>query len=234
MVSRSRSLIRDENQKKEMIRKTAYRVMNQLGFDAASYSEIADCSGYGRPLVQMYFPKKDQFVLEMTEDYIELIFVILNDLGKLEGNSYEKTLRIAQVYFAVNLRDEQAVRLTRETLAHRSMMKKVFELYQMKAIALGFDADPEKVSRAIIKALGGIEELAMDDIDKGKEVDPCDIACQLVAAMQVFLDDASYKHAYSNMKKCLLSKQETEKIASEIVSEVLSLPRNNLDERQYG
>lgn len=221
-IAQTATTSRAESPKKSRIRTAAYRAMNELGFHAASYSEIAERSGYGRPLVQMYFPKKGQFILDMIEDSINLICLILDRLGRLDGNAFERTLRIAQAYFSLTLRDEQALRLTREILAQRSMMKSIIGLYQIRAVSIEFNANPHDISTATIKALGGVEELIVDEVDKGNQIDPDDIACQLIAAMKMFLEDGSYKSAYAEMQQYLLPRQEVHEVIEAVADELLS------------
>lgn len=211
---------RRENPHKSTIRMCAYALMYERGYSATSYTDIAARSGLGRPLVQRYFPRKEQFILDLIQDVSTICKRLLEEHESIQLPIVIRRLHLTQLYLSVLLRDQSAISLTCDVLADRKVTAQVIDLHYRSAYAMFPDDDQAVLREASIRSMGGTYELIMDKHLRNESISPDDLAAQTMAAFLSFSQDAPYQASYEDVCAHLLPEHVISQMVRTLLNEL--------------
>lgn len=191
---------------REAIESAAFKLFRETGYKLTSYTMIAEQSGVGRPLVQYYFPKKEDLATGFILRVLGTILELVDSIGKPSPLPQGRIVQLGQVYYAFLLSDDQMRRLALDLLSSRHVTRKVIEANAAYTIPL-LENDDEiapQLEEASVKATGGIYELMYRGLERGLPLDPADLAVQNVAAFVAFSSQNGYEEAVSQLRSELL------------------------------
>ena len=206
--------VKPDRDNRTIIESAAYKLFRETGYKLTSYTAIAEASGVGRPLVQYYFPKKDDLATSFILKVLESITGLVDATGKASPSPQGRIAQLGQVYYAFLLSDEQMRRLALDLFSSRQVTGKVIEANAVYTIPLLGSAaeDDEQLVEASVKATGGVYELMFRGLEKGLSLDPADLAVQNVAAFLAFSSRQGYEEAVGMLKSELLDDKTVKRI----------------------
>lgn len=214
--------MRQAGDNRGLIEAAAFRLFREVGYRLTSYSKIAEESGLGRPLVQYYFPKKEDLATGFILRVLEEITTLVKQPDDISNLGY--ITRVGQVYYSFLLADEAMRRLTLDLLSSRQMTSRVIEANTMYTVPFVVEggADDERMVEASIKAVGGVYELMFRSLDLHVDQDPSDLSAQNVAAFMVFAFGREYGAALAALRPEMLSLPETERLRVELENRIFT------------
>ncbi len=198
-----------EQDNREIIESAAYRLFYEVGYKLTSYTMIAEESGLGRPLVQYYFPKKDDIATSFIFRTLSSIVELVDSTGKSSQLPLGHVAQLGQVYYAFLLSSEEMKRLALDLLSSRHVTSRVIEAnatYTIPLLGPAADDSPQLVE-ASVKATGGVYELMFRGLERGFALDPTDLALQNVAAFMAFSSKTTYEKAARLLQPELLEEK---------------------------
>lgn len=218
-MAESRKPMRDN---RAIIESAAFRLFRETGYKLTSYTMIAEEAGVGRPLVQYYFPKKDDLAISFILRTMDSIRDLMHSAGKPSHLSQGSVAQLGQVYYTFLLSSEEMRRLALDLLTSRQVTSRVIEAnatYTIPLLGDGGDEDSQ-LAVASIKATGGVYELIYRGLERGAILDPADLALQNVAAFMAFSSKVSYEDAARLLEPELLDKKIVDDMLPELVKAV--------------
>lgn len=209
---------RPENPNKRRIRAAAFALMQEKGYSASSYTEIALKSGCGRPLVQRHFPKKELFILELVSQAASRCRELLSEAGVRDSFPVTRALHLTQLYLSLLLYDRSMIALTRDVLSQRCIMSDIIMLHYQSAFSFSTGAPDAACHQSAVKAMGGTYELMVDLVDNDAPLDADDLAAQTLAAYVCFTTNAAYGDAYQSMRRALLPRELMAKLVPRVIA----------------
>lgn len=203
------------------IRKTAFLLFRKLGYKATSYSMIAEESGQGRPLVQYYYPKKEEIAIEFIEEALKTIIQTVQFDSALSDTPELQTLHTGQLYYSFLLWDEDMRRFTKEVLENRAISSHLVEVNADRSLPhLVTEQDVEPVRAISIKATGGVYELLYLQLQKGDLYKPGEYALQNTATFLSQTTDTSYEDTCERLRSELLPDEVERDLTKEIFTKL--------------
>ncbi len=193
--------------KRAEIERAAFRLFRESGYRLTSYTRIAEESGVGRPLVQYYFPKKEDLATGFVFRMLAAVSESVDATGQASEQPYGYLTQLGQVYYSFLLKDANMRRLTLDLFANRQVTSQVIEAnvtYTLPFVKPGGASDPA-LADASIKATGGVYELVFRGLSRGQELDPADLSVQNTAAFMALSSRVTYEDAKSQIKGQLLA-----------------------------
>lgn len=192
-----------------IIESAAYGLFRKVGYKLTSYTMIAEEGGVGRPLVQYYFPKKDDIATSFILRILDSIADLVDAAGKSSELPQGRLAQLGQVYYAFLLSDEAMRRLALDLLSSRHVTGRVIEANAAYTIPLLNPSadDSTRFVEASVKATGGVYELMFRGLERGLPLDPTDLALQNTAAFMAFSTKTSYEKAERLLEPELLDEE---------------------------
>lgn len=214
--------VKPDQDNRTAIESAAYRLFREVGYKLTSYTAIAEGSGVGRPLVQYYFPKKDDLATSFILRVLESISGLVGATGKASPSPQGRIAQLGQVYYSFLLSDDKMRRLALDLFSSRQVTGKVIEANAAYTIPLleGDSEDAERLVEASVKATGGVYELMFRGLERLLPLDPADLAVQNVAAFVAFSSREGYAEAVEMLRPELLDDKIVEGIMPELSREV--------------
>ncbi|ACV23758.1 transcriptional repressor BetI [Slackia heliotrinireducens] len=193
----------EEQTSREQIQSAAFKLMLEEGYKQANYTRISAESGQGRPLVQYYFPKKEDMAVALVLEILRGIAKAL-ETADVPGEAPElRIMHMGQVYYSFLLRDAQTTSLTFDLLSDRGITGRIVKVNAEESLPLysvGQDEDAAVAMReASIKATGGVYEMLWLRIKEKTPVDPADLSAQNTAAFLALVGASPYVAAYDRL-----------------------------------
>lgn len=197
----------------------AFNLFSEIGYSRTSYSAIAKLSGSGRPLVQYYFPKKEQLAIKLIEE----LMASIDDALESEGDDpIARMLRMGQVYYTALVSTDGMLCFASDVLADRAITSRIVMLNANWSLPLlGYQGEAVNETRASLQATGGVYELLYRDIVDGCVGDPELYSIQNVASFLVFCKTGMYSEQVDLLREQTMSKKEAETLASKALGKVL-------------
>ncbi|WP_165062122.1 TetR/AcrR family transcriptional regulator [Adlercreutzia sp. ZJ154] len=159
--------------KKDIIRRAAFKLLMNKGFSKTSYSDIAETSGCTRALVQYYFPKKE----ELLNDFMARLLILsdkhLVNRGLKTDSCFIDFYITGYMHFFFLLENDTMLPLTSDIIDRRTHSQTALSLmvdwmnhYEELACK-----DTEDITAAIFMTVGGAYEYIAYQLDLGKNVD---------------------------------------------------------------
>lgn len=192
-----------------LIKTAAFRLFHECGYRLTSYSKIAEASGLGRPLVQYYFPKKE----DLATEYVLSILKETSTFVSSNPNALAYLTQIGQVYYAFLLADDDMRRLTQDLLSSRQVTSRVTMAnaeYTIPAFA-DTQSDAEALRQASIQATGGIYEMLFIGLEQGQDFNPASLSAKNTAVFAAIALGRDYKQTLEELQNAYLP---SDKIAS--------------------
>ena len=187
------------------IRKAAFRLFRTVGYKSTSYSMIAEESGQGRPLVQYYYPKKEQFALEFILEALQIINDLLTGSDCDSTDPAVHTTRLGQIYYGFLLYDDAMRTFTKELLAKRDISSQIVSINAEESLpGIVDEPDAERMKNASIQATGGVYELLYLSLLAGVVMSPGECSVKNTAAFLAFTNGVPYEEAGSALERELL------------------------------
>lgn len=214
--------VKPDQDNRTTIESAAYKLFREIGYKLTSYTAIAEASGVGRPLVQYYFPKKDDLATRFILKVLESITGLVDATGKASPSPQGCIVQLGQVYYAFLLSDEKMRRLAYDLFSSRQVTGKVIETNAAYTIPLLGSAaeDAERLVEASVKATGGVYELMFRGLEKGLPLDPAGLAVQNVAAFLALSSRQGYEEAVGKLSSELLDGETVEGILPKLSQEI--------------
>ena len=199
----------DNLESRNEIRKAAFLLFRKIGYKTTSYSMIAEESKQGRPLVQYYYPKKEEIALEFL---VEAMQTILSQLeSDRQADAMVATLHFGQLYYTFLLYDEDMQRFTSEVLESRSVTSRLVQLNAKWSLPeSGTAEDEERITSASIRATGGVYELLYLQLQDGSAKEPAEYAVRNVADFYAATGTATYDETLRHLEENLLPDKQVE------------------------
>lgn len=146
--------------KRDVIRRNAFSLLMQQGYAKTSYTAIAELSGCKRALVQYYYPKKSQFLLDFVQKLIECSYEFIARKHAESGDCFVDFFTTGQIHFHVLLRNESLKALTQDIVSHREISRAIVGLmakWQHGRPGTS-DIDEGRILNGITFAMGGAYE----------------------------------------------------------------------------
>lgn len=196
-----------EQTSREAIETAAYRLFREIGYNLTSYTRIAEESGFGRPLVQYYFPKKADLATGFIFRVLGAIAAFVDASGFASKNPQGYVMQLGQVYYAFLLADDNMRRLTQDLFSTRLVTSKVIEANAAYTLPLVSDGggEDDALVEASVKATGGVYELMFRGLDRGLALDPSELALQNVAGFMALSGQAAYGDTLAPLRHELLA-----------------------------
>ena len=210
----------NENPHKSTIRRCAYALMYEQGYSTTSYTDIAMRSGLGRPLVQRYFPKKEQFILDLIQDVSAICKRLLEEHESIQLPIVIRRLHLTQLYLSVLLCNQRAVSLTCDVLSDRKVTARIIDLHHRSAYAIFPNEDQAFLREASVRSMGGTYELMMDKHLRNENISPDNLAAQTMAAFLSFSQDAPYQDSYKDACANLLPEHVISQMVHALLNEL--------------
>lgn len=205
-----------------VIESTAYGLFRKVGYKLTSYTMIAEESGLGRPLVQYYFPKKDDIATSFILRILNSIAGLVDSSGKSSKLPQGHLAQLGQVYYAFLLSSDEMRRLALDLLSSRQVTSSVIEAnaaYTIPLLNPAADDDSQLVEASVL-ATGGVYELMFRGLERGLALDPTDLAIQNTAAFMAFSSNVSYEEAARLLEPELLDEDAVDGMMPRLVKAV--------------
>lgn len=225
----------EDNKSKRAIRNAAYNLMWTEGYEGASYTAIAQRSGFGRPLVQKHFPKKEQLVCDLTEDLLTNCIRLLAErkLIRESESAAANALRVGQLFYSALLQSEASLKLARYALGQQSVFIVISNIQTRYAYELGLSRDREQLRISVVLANGSVNQFVLDRIAHGESLDADHLSLLYVAGLLVINNDEKPSQALGDLKSKLLNRAVVDEIVIEVLDAVLGV-REEADSQQAG
>ena len=213
---------KSEQDNREIIESTAYRLFRKIGYKLTSYTMIAEESGIGRPLVQYYFPKKDDIATSFIFRVLGSIVDLVDSAGKSSQLPQGRLVQLGQMYYAFLLSSDEMKRLTLDLFSSRQVTSKVIEANATYTLPIlnSADDDSTRLVEASVKATGGVYELMFRGLERELPLDPTDLALQNTAAFMAFSSDMGYEEAANLLKLELLDEGTVDSMMPELAKAI--------------
>ena len=155
-------MARPKNEKlKDEIAQVAARQFAERGYDATSYTTIAEECGISRNLAQYHWPKKELLAVRYMED---LLSECVSELGYEDSDlidDYERIAAVGTRFFETLLSKEGTRLFLKDIIASRDLTETVlaFNLDWATSRVRSTDYDPDATQRAVISSMGGFYDL---------------------------------------------------------------------------
>lgn len=202
------------------IRNAAFKLFRECGYRLTSYSKIAETCGLGRPLVQYYFPKKEDLATEF-------VLSILRETSALVEPAEDPLVNVTllgQVYYSFLLSDENMKRLTLDLLSSRQVTGRVTAVnaeYTIPPFA-DMQQSQEILRHASIRATGGIYELLFIGLENGQPFDPGKLSTQNTAAFAAMALGHNYDTVLKDLENQLLSTAQVASICKKLSGRIFA------------
>ena len=188
-------MARPRNEKlKGRIRAAAWKLFATEGYEATSYTAVAEAVGISRNLVQYHFPKKDLLAAELFDDVLSRTCQALDLDDDDLRNNLEGVYAVGAVYFTY-LESEGGLRLfLSDVLKSRALTRDVCAfnapwILGHVADAQGtyeYDGDAKAV-RTLVGHLGGFYELLFYELERGGSLDAGEALSPVMKALATAL-----------------------------------------------
>ena len=181
-------MARPKNEKLRVeIADVAARQFAERGYDATSYTSIADECGISRNLAQYHWPKKELLAIKYMED---LLSQCVAELGFSEEELLDDYDRIAAVgtrFFTTLLAEEGTRLFLKDIIASRDLTEAVlaFNLEWAISHVRSTDYDSDATQRTVISSMGGFYDLLHWCL---KHDQPMDVEAEIVKVVSAFHD----------------------------------------------
>lgn len=222
---------RADNPSKRRIRKAAFELMYETGFDAASYTEISRRSGVSRSLVQRRYPRKELFVYELVEDAVTICWAhALTAKGSQDVDlrswhslpeglpSPVRVARFFQLYYSFLLWDANMRSLTRSVIANRNHT--MFLIVRNCHLVLDDESFAKVGTATMLKTLGGVYEYMAYAIDNQIETNVPDLAAEAAAQLFLRASDDTCLTTLERAREWLLPQSEVERAVPLLIQEM--------------
>lgn len=209
-----------EHANKRRIREAAFRLFYEEGYNATSYTRIAEKCGLSRSLVQHFFSSKEDFVNDLIDTIVDSNQSLLSAMETEDSSALERNLHSFQLYFAFLLYDESMVKLTYDLLSNRLIVRRILASNANRVPPLSAGHSQLDIREASGKAMGGVYELVCFRIDNGLPLDSDDLCLQCIAAFHAFLTNELYQDVYAEMKEHLLPQPVVRKLTAYLIGMV--------------
>ena len=208
-----------ESDNRARIKAAAFQLFREYGFRLTSYTKIAEASGLGRPLVQYYFPKKEDLATEFVVSILENASKLVNGSNGASPDPMAYVTQLGQVYYSFLLQDASMRRLTQELISNRQITSRVTAANADYTIPLFAHAQPnrELLRLSSIKATGGVYELLFIGLEAGQSFDPGNLSIQNTSCFAATALGASYHATMEDLAGTLLPADEIRSICDELV-----------------
>lgn len=162
-----------DTDKRDLIRAAAFSLMMEKGFSRTSYTDIARASDCTRALVQYYFPKKDQLMVDFMQRALELGEQYACDHGLKTGSCFIDFYTTGYIHFSFLLRNAELLPLTRDMIAtrdHSAVAIAEMTAWQRRYPELD-GLDDETITDAVLLSVGGAYELIHHHLKQGRAID---------------------------------------------------------------
>lgn len=159
--------------KKAVIRNNAFSLLMEQGYAKSSYADIAKRSGCKRSLVQYYYPKKNQILLEFVERLIQCSYDFMALRHAESGSCFLDFFTTGQIHFYVLLKNETLLPLTRDIVANRETSNAIISLmadWQRKHPGAE-KIDQDRILPSIAFSMGGAYECIYLNLSQQQEID---------------------------------------------------------------
>ncbi len=208
----------ESSDKRAKVERAAYQLFRELGYRLTSYTRISEKSEVNRPLVQYYFPKKEDLATSFILRMLDAVSRLVDETGKASALPLGYLTQLGQVYYSFILKDPDMRRLTLDLFESRQVTSKVIEAnaaYTLPYLDADGSSDPKLVN-ASVKATGGVYELVFRGLSRGQELDPADLSVQNTAAFMTLSSDIAYQEAKSQLEGQLLDEETVRDISSKL------------------
>ena len=181
-------MARPKNDKlKDEIAQVAARQFAERGYDATSYTTIAEECGISRNLAQYHWPKKELLAVRYMED---LLAQCIAELGFDDASVFGDYDRIAAVgtrFFSTLLAKEGTRLFLKDIIASRDLTETVlsFNLNWATSHVESVGNDPDAVQRTVISRMGGFYDLLYWCL---KHDQPMDVESEIGHVVSAFRD----------------------------------------------
>lgn len=213
------SIKQEEIDSRQEIASAAFTLFSEIGYNHTSYSAIADRSGSGRPLVQYYFPKKEQLAILLIENLMASIDGVL---GHRSESPLVRMLRMGQIYYAALTHANGMRFFASDVLADRAITSRIVILNANWSLPkLGIPDTSRDGTRASLQATGGIYELLYRDLIDERVQEPGRYAVENVASFLAFCGEKDYQEGLAHFQSKILPEEEAEALALQALDRVL-------------
>ena len=217
-----------EHPTKQLIRKNAYRLFYESGIDETSYTQIANASGLGRPLIQHHFPQKRLFCLDLIQDMTVLCIDQILDLSKSEdydrsSQPYVQSMRALQLYLNLLCHDDSMRHLTIGLLVDRDLSDSVIDVNVQTAVPSLERSFPMRRTQKMIPAL----EVCYGKLyrrltaEKNPKCEKLTVEC--VALYRVLAENRNYRKSRKELTPFLLNDDVIAQMALSVINELFGI-----------
>lgn len=188
-------MARPKNERlKTRIRTAAWRLFATDGYEATSYTAIAEAVGISRNLVQYHFPKKDVLAAELFENCLSRTCQVLGLTDDDLRNNLEAIYAVGSVYFTYLESEEGLGAFLLDVLKSRELTHAACA-FNARWI-LGHVADAQgsltfdeggKTVRTLVGHMGGFYELLYFELERGSTLDAAEALSPVMKALATAL-----------------------------------------------
>ena len=214
----SKSTVSKPTDNRRRITSAAFQLFRECGYRLTSYSKIAERSEMGRPLVQYYFPKKEDLATEFVLSILDEASRFATPLGDGLANPLVNATRMGHIYYSFLLGTPEMRRLTLDLLASRQVTSRV-TIVNAEYTIHGFpeaQSDAAQLRESSIRATGGIYEIVFAKLETGQQLDPAQLSMQNTAAFAAFALGKGYDETIEDLVGSLMDTDEVERICVEL------------------
>ena len=186
---------------KEKIELVAWGLFRTHGYDATSYSLIAEECGISRNLAQYHFPRKEMLALAFMERILDESRTALGFSSEDLRNDFSNIYAVGTCFFEFLLQDEGYRQFLSDIIRNRDMTENILSFNEAWALAHIDAPKDEQMSDAVMRSvtvqMGGFYELLYLCLKKGYDFDPAEELRPVMAAFMKALGHSDAEIASS-------------------------------------
>lgn len=209
---------------KDNIMRAAFSLFMRKGFSQTSYTDIANESGYGRPLIQYYYPKKTNFISDFLHQLFRLTAQYTEKELYLDQSKISSIIINTQIYYSFLLKDKEARNLTQEMLNQRTVTNEVIGISSKAACeALGLTnaEDINRFRESFLVATGGTYDMLYSKLYKDEKIDPTYLAHKNMRTIMILAFDFSEQKILTLLQENTLSSTVVDRAISELTLQLI-------------
>lgn len=161
------------NEHKQKIAVAAYGLFFEKGYNKTSYSDIAKASNNTNGIVQHYYPKKENLILDLLSKQLELIEEYIKEKSLVSDDPHVNMFMIGQIYYNFQINYAKAKLLSIDIFESRKITHQVFLLNDNWTYKYMELPEEEKINQAFISeiAIGGAYEIGYRALVNNETID---------------------------------------------------------------
>lgn len=159
---------------KEAIRAVAYELLLRQGYEATSFSCIAEHAGVSKSLVQRHLHKKEAIIVDFLRDLLDFADEYLSNRDRKTDNYWVNLHLIGQIHYAFLLKDAGRCTLMLDILSDRTLTEHMITLDTQWAFGYMHaftEEQKEQIEEDMAMAMAGTYELLYRALVRNRSLD---------------------------------------------------------------